>query len=72
MSKECLQCTAVEYFVAELEEIAGLKDLYFGVKKWSNTMHQSPMSSERDTTTSRKIQIYQATIFMHNLSNHDY
>ncbi|XP_062186644.1 protein GRAVITROPIC IN THE LIGHT 1-like [Phragmites australis] len=34
-----------EYFVSELEETAGLKDLYVSVNKWSNPMYQSHMSS---------------------------
>jgi hypothetical protein len=32
-------------FVSELEEVAGLKDLYVGVNKWSNPMYQSHVSS---------------------------
>ena len=36
---------AGEHFVSELEETAGLKDLYFGVSKWSNPMYQSHVSS---------------------------
>lgn len=36
---------AGERFASELEETAGLKDLYFGADKWSNPMHQSRVSS---------------------------
>ncbi|KAL6853759.1 hypothetical protein ACP4OV_019788 [Aristida adscensionis] len=36
---------ADEHFAAELEETAGLKDLYRTVNKWSNPMYQSHVSS---------------------------
>jgi hypothetical protein len=48
MTKECLQRAIGEYFVAELEEIDGLKDLYFCVKKWSNPLHQSHVRTQYD------------------------
>lgn len=35
-----------EHFVSELEEAAGLKDLYVSVNKWSNPIYQSHMSSK--------------------------
>ncbi|WVZ68366.1 hypothetical protein U9M48_017315 [Paspalum notatum var. saurae] len=35
-----------EHFVSELEEAAGLKDLYVSVNKWSNPMYRSQMSSK--------------------------
>ncbi|KAL6616290.1 hypothetical protein ACP70R_038560 [Stipagrostis hirtigluma subsp. patula] len=37
---------ADEHFASELEEAAGLKDLYLTVDKWSNQMYQSHVSSK--------------------------
>lgn len=34
------------HFVSELEDAAGLKDLYLNVEKWSNPMYQSHVSSQ--------------------------